>query len=199
MPVRMCECRALLCVSLHVPHGHNIIYTMYMQKSAWIALPCIACWIGTATNKRAPCRVCCWTDTGNNKRCRKRTGVGEQDLQRQSIPVQPAPVCKELYRPRRMSLQHRGTCSDPALSAIVVPQAAAGGWLEQQGDEYYLASSMLTSSLQYSTGTCFRAVRLLLIPWIIPYPIGCWDNIRSEIMTIDTYCGSQSVGLGVYR
>ena len=51
-----------------------------------------------------------------------------------------------------MLLQQSETCSDPALSVVVMPREAAGGWLKQQGGEYHL--------LLFSTATCLHAVRL---------------------------------------
>jgi len=68
-------------------------------------------------------------------------GIGEQGIQRQAFTVQAAPVRQELYCPRSMSVQHSGTCSDPALSVAVLPQEATGGWLEQQGGEYNLCKA----------------------------------------------------------
>ena len=63
-------------------------------------------------------------------------GVGEQGVQRQSVPLHPNPV-QELPCLHRAPFQHSGAGSDPALSLIVVPEEAAGGLLEQ-GGEYSL-------------------------------------------------------------
>ena len=63
------------------------------------------------------------------------------------------------FSPRRMPLQYSETCSDPALSVVVVPQEAAGGWLEQ-GGEYHLLSCFLQRPVCVPFGC--------LIPWTIP-------------------------------
>ena len=52
----------------------------------------------------------------------------------------------------------------------------------------------------YLLQRCLRAVPFLIIPWTMPYRKGCYcATNRSEIMRIDTDCGLQWVGFGVYR
>ena len=176
--------------SICAPRAQHNVPCMYMQKSAWIALPCLAL---PAESARPPKKQRCADEQMQETRSvgGGERGVGQQGVRRQPLRVQPTQVCEELHCPRRMLLQHSETCADPALSIAVVPQEASGGWLQQQGGEYHLISCFLQRPVCVPFGC--------LIPWTMSYRIGYWNINRSEIMTIDTYCGPQSVGFEAIR
>ena len=141
MGCHICFWRVPFCVSRHMcPTGTAscAMPCMYMQKSAWIALPCLALHAESARPlKKERCAV---EQMQEPRSLRVERGVGQQGVRRQPLRVQPTPVCEELHGPRRMPLQHSETCPDPALSVAVVPLEAGGGWLKQQGGEYLLLS-----------------------------------------------------------
>ena len=70
---------SLLCQPAYVPHGHNHVPSMYMQKSAWIALPCLAL---PAESARPPKKERCAVEQMQEKRTVGGTerGFGQQGL-----------------------------------------------------------------------------------------------------------------------